>query len=383
MRSTVQMAPFSGVSSRTSPKRPSAMRQAVSASRMVVLMLSATIRGWAAWGLPSARPSTTSMSTTATGRRCRRAADRRASRATSKYSWLNSPVDSSVRAFEEASASGLTVAASGSSSSSMASRRDETSSSFAVVWRSRLTTTTTARTARTEATAATAPTTIMYTALRSLAASPSVRRPSESSRGEVGELAHQDSQLEVLRGVDGRHTGRLEGGFVLGRDDATDHHGGVHALLPQQAHDLGHQLQVAPRQDRQPDHVDVLVAGDGGDLLGGQADALVDDLEAGVPSGDGDLLGPVGVAVEAGLGDQQPRRPTGPVLQPSGDLAQRLGGSAGGSGDAGGGSVLAEGLAQGLGPLARGPAGVGQGDGGVHDVLVGAAPPGPARRGPA
>ena len=79
--------------------------------------------------------------------------------------------------------------------------------------------------------------------------------------------------------------------------------------LAQQPHDLGHQLEVAAREDRQADHVDVLVAGDGRDLLGRQADALVDDLHAGVAGGHGDLLGAVGVAVEAGLGHQEPGRP--------------------------------------------------------------------------
>ena len=41
---------------------------------------------------------------------------------------------------------------------------------------------------------------------------------------------------------------------------------------------------------------------------GDEPDALVDDLEAGVARGDGDLLGAVGVAVEAGLGHEEPRR---------------------------------------------------------------------------
>ena len=162
MRSTVQMAPFSGVSSSTRPKRPSVMRQAVSASRIVALMLSATVRGAAVRGLPSARPSTTSTSTTATGRRWRRAAESRASRATSKYSWLNRPVEWSVRVLEEAEAIGGGTAVPGSSSSRV-SRREATASSLAVAWRRRRTRTTTAATARTDASAATAPMTIINT----------------------------------------------------------------------------------------------------------------------------------------------------------------------------------------------------------------------------
>ena len=42
-----------------------------------------------------------------------------------------------------------------------------------------------------------------------------------------------------------------------------------------------------------------------GDAGGGEADALVDHLDAGIAGGDGDLLGAVAVAVEAGLADQR------------------------------------------------------------------------------
>ncbi len=43
------------------------------------------------------------------------------------------------------------------------------------------------------------------------------------------------------------------------------------------------------------------------DLLRGQPDALVDDLEAGVPGPDRNLLGTVRMSVEAGFADQQPQ----------------------------------------------------------------------------
>ena len=76
---------------------------------------------------------------------------------------------------------------------------------------------------------------------------------------------------------------------------------------------------MAAGQDRQADHVGVLVAGRRRDLLGREADARVDDLHAGVAGGDGDLLGAVGVAVEAGLGDEQPGRAAGHGLHPLGD----------------------------------------------------------------
>ena len=70
---------------------------------------------------------------------------------------------------------------------------------------------------------------------------------------------------------------------------------------------LGHQLQVRAGQDREADEVHVLVHRGRDDLRGGQPDPLVDDLEAGVAGPDGDLLGAVAVAVEAGLADEQPQ----------------------------------------------------------------------------
>ena len=69
------------------------------------------------------------------------------------------------------------------------------------------------------------------------------------------------------------------------------------------------QLHVRAGQDREPDAVHVLGHRRGDDLLGGQPDALVDHLEAGVAGADGDLLGAVGVPVEARLADQQPQPP--------------------------------------------------------------------------
>ena len=52
--------------------------------------------------------------------------------------------------------------------------------------------------------------------------------------------------------------------------------------------------------------MDALLEGGVGDAGGGEADALVDHLDAGIAGGDGDLHGTVAVAVEAGLADQHP-----------------------------------------------------------------------------
>ena len=50
--------------------------------------------------------------------------------------------------------------------------------------------------------------------------------------------------------------------------------------------------------------MDALVARGLHDLVGGESDSFVHDLHAGVARADGDLLGAVAVAVEAGLADQ-------------------------------------------------------------------------------
>ena len=77
--------------------------------------------------------------------------------------------------------------------------------------------------------------------------------------------------------------------------------------LPQPVEDRRDQLHVRAGQDREAHAVHVLGHRRGDDLLRGQPDALVDDLEAGVARAYGDLLGAVRVAVEAGLADQQPQ----------------------------------------------------------------------------
>jgi len=71
---------------------------------------------------------------------------------------------------------------------------------------------------------------------------------------------------------------------------------------------FGHELEVAPGQDRQTDHVDILVARRGGDLGGRRADAGVHHFEACISRRHGNLLGPVRMTVETGLSDEEPGR---------------------------------------------------------------------------
>ena len=79
-----------------------------------------------------------------------------------------------------------------------------------------------------------------------------------------------------------------------------------------------------PERIDRPIDVDALVDRRAGDLLGGQADALVDDLHADVAGAHGDLLGAVGVAVEAGLADEDLHR-AAERLADAVDLVAQLG----------------------------------------------------------
>ena len=101
---------------------------------------------------------------------------------------------------------------------------------------------------------------------------------------------------------------------LLGDDPADDHRRG-HAGLAQRVDHRGDQLAVRAGEDRQPDHVHALLQRRGGDLGGGQADPFVDDVHARVARAHGDLLGAVGVAVEAGLADEDLRPAAEPLLQ--------------------------------------------------------------------
>ena len=79
-------------------------------------------------------------------------------------------------------------------------------------------------------------------------------------------------------------------------------------------------------QDRQPDHVDVLLEGGGDDHLRRLAQARVDDLEALVAQAAREHLGAPVVAVEAGLGDEDLDRSVGhgADCNPSGGPGERV-----------------------------------------------------------
>src|SRR4051794_30547874 len=121
---------------------------------------------------------------------------------------------------------------------------------------------------------------------------------------QIDDVAHDPVDLEVLRRVDAGDAGGEHLALVGRGDDAADDDRDLTAGLVEQADDVGDELAVRPREDREADHVNVFLDRRADDLLGGEADAGVDHLHADVARPDRDLLGAIGVAVEAGLADQ-------------------------------------------------------------------------------
>src|SRR5262245_37267261 len=126
----------------------------------------------------------------------------------------------------------------------------------------------------------------------------------------VEDAVHDAHQIEVLRREDGPYAERLQRRDVGFGNDAADDHRDVPCALAVEllAHQATH-LEVRPRQHRQADHAGILLDRRRDDLLGREADAAVDDLEAGVPGGHRDHLRTVRMPVEPGLPDDDPWRP--------------------------------------------------------------------------
>src|SRR3954451_3650993 len=116
-----------------------------------------------------------------------------------------------------------------------------------------------------------------------------------SQRDQLDDLSHDLVDVEVLRRIDAGDAGVPQRLRVGRRDYPADHDRYLDAFCLQQANDLGDQVEVRPGEDREADHVDVLLQGRLRDLLGGQANALVDNLHAHVSRTQGNLLGTVRV----------------------------------------------------------------------------------------
>ena len=112
--------------------------------------------------------------------------------------------------------------------------------------------------------------------------------------------------LEILRRVDRRHALRRAAVFSssggMMPPTTTGHVAEPLALQPRQH--LAHQRHMRSRQDGEADECTAFLGG-ADDLGGRQADAVVDDIHAGIARADRDLLGAVRMAVEARLADQE------------------------------------------------------------------------------
>ncbi len=105
--------------------------------------------------------------------------------------------------------------------------------------------------------------------------------------------------------VDPGDAGGQQRALVVRRDDAAHHHGDLAgAGRAQLLQHRGDQLRVGAREDREAHHVHALLHRGGRDAGRREADALVDHVHPGVTRPHGDLLGPVGVAVEPRLAHQ-------------------------------------------------------------------------------
>ncbi len=178
-------------------------------------------------------------------------------------------------------------------------------------------------------------------------------------------------------GVNTRATpGLTHRGHVRFRDDPAEHDRHVvEAGLAQAVDHVRHRGQVRAGKDRQPDDVYVLLDRGVDDLARREPDAGVDDLEAGVSGPHRDLLGTVGVAVQAGLADQELQRPAQLLpegVHPLAHLGQAsLVAATARRGDAGRRAVFAEHLAQHPGPLPDGGTDPRARERRLHQVLLG------------
>ncbi len=75
--------------------------------------------------------------------------------------------------------------------------------------------------------------------------------------------------------------------------------------LAQAVHDIADQGNVAAGEDREANEGDFFLFRGGHDFFRGEADAVIGDVKPAIGGAHGDLLGAVGMAVEAGLGHEE------------------------------------------------------------------------------
>jgi hypothetical protein len=97
--------------------------------------------------------------------------------------------------------------------------------------------------------------------------------------------------------------------YILRRDIAADQDQRVEALRSKASHQLFEDGAMGPGQDRESDHVDVLLRGIAHDLFDGLMQSGVDDFEPRLAEGKGDDPGPSVMTIEPWLGEQNADRP--------------------------------------------------------------------------
>src|SRR5262249_24627882 len=150
----------------------------------------------------------------------------------------------------------------------------------------------------------------------------------------------------------------------------------VEALLLHLLEEVTCQVEMSAAQDAQAHEMDAFVGCGASELLRRDADPLVDDLEPRITRAERDLLGAVGVAVEARAADEELRAAAELLLEGDDALAQRLErgripGHGAGARDARRSAVFAEGFAERRAPLPGREPRLRRSDGRGHHVLAG------------
>ena len=130
---------------------------------------------------------------------------------------------------------------------------------------------------------------------------------------------------------------------------------------------------MAAGEDREPDHMHVFFERGLDDLGRREADAAINDFHAGVAGAHRDLLGAVGMTVEAGLADKKfdaPPELLGNALDVGAQRVHAFGRAPRGAGDAGRRAIFAEHFAEDAAPFAGGDAGLRARDRCRHDIAA-------------
>ena len=123
---------------------------------------------------------------------------------------------------------------------------------------------------------------------------------------QVHEIIHDDVEVEILGRVDAGHAELFQDEGIIRGDDAAHHDRDMpQPRLAHAVHDIAHQGNVAAGENGEADQGDFFLFRGGHDFFRGEADAVIGDVEPAIGGAHGDLLGAIGMAVEAGLGHEE------------------------------------------------------------------------------